>query len=137
MKHSILLIIATIFSLQTITISAIDSERTGKAVVMLVGEIIESSQDISETKQVIDKKERRKQRIAHIAKIIKAVTLAIIEIIAASKHGKIQFTRSGEINQDGTLLQQEVEAHLRLILSEMLDELDEIEQEEAADEVAL
>ncbi len=133
MKHSILLIVATIFSLQTI--SAMDSERTSKAVVMLISEVVDSAQNISETNtQVSDKKERRKQRLAHIAKIIKAVTLAIIEIIAASNHGKIQFTRSGDMIQDGTMLQQEVEAHLRLILSEMLNEIDEIEHEASLDE---
>ena len=131
MKHSILLIFTTIFSLQTLT--AIDSERTSKAVVMLIGEVVDSAQNIAETnKEIVDKKERRKQRLAHIANIIKAVTLAIIEIIAASKHGKIQFSRAGDSIQDKKL-QQEVEDHLRLILSEMLSEIDEIEQEESAE----
>lgn len=131
MKHSILLIIATIFLLQPL--SAIDSEKTSKAVLMLVSEVVESAQDIAQTNnEVVDKKERRKQRLAHIAKIIKAVTLAIIEIIAASRQGKIQFSRAGDSAQENAKLQQEVEAHLRLILSEMLDEIDEIKEEEAA-----
>ena len=134
MKHSILLSITAIFALQTLNISAIDSEKTGKAVVTLISEVVDSAQDISETKQVVDKKERRRQRLAHVAKIIKAVTLAIIEIIAASKQGKIQFTRAGDMLKNGEALQEEVAAQLKLILREMLDEIDEIEQEETAEQ---
>lgn len=133
MKHSILLSMAIISALHSISISAIDSERTGKAVVTLIGEVVDSAQDISETKQVVDKKERRRQRLAHVAKIIKAVTLAIIEIIAASKQGKIQFSRAGDMLKNGETLQEEVSAQLKLILREMLDEIEEIEQEEAAE----
>ena len=132
MKHSILLIIAIMFSLQTLT--AINSERTSKAVVELIGELVDNAQNIAETNtETISNKERLKLRLAHVAKIIKAVTLAIIEIIAANKQEKPQAIRAGDAHKENAKLQEEVEAHLRLILSEMLSEIDEIEQEESAE----
>jgi|GEM_PF-5653013 hypothetical protein len=124
MKLNLFIIMAALFTTNTIFCAA-DPEKTGEVVLILVAQVVDSAHGIVESKEVLDKKERRKQRLAHVARIIKAVTVAILEIIAASKNGHIHLTRAGTYD-----LQKDVEAKLKSILADMLFELNELEDQD-------